>query len=81
MKTGKNRIVGQFTQFGRLSPFVCDTLQFASGDGDDGAVAWVEVHFYLIVDDLEVFQVCCFCKLIGPFHIDIIHQDVFILSD
>ena len=58
-----------------------EAQELVACDGYHGAVARVEVHAYGMVDDLEMLQVCGLCELVSTFHVDIIHQDVFLLSD
>ena len=61
-------------------PFVGDALQLGTGNGDDSSVTRMKIHLHLTVYHFKVFQIGRFGKLVFTFHIDIIHQDVFILT-
>ncbi len=63
------------------APLLLKTVVFGLGDRDDGAVARMEVHRYLMVNNLEILQIGGLGKLILAVHVDVIHQDVFILPD
>ena len=81
MEARQHRIHRQFAQFGRFAPLVRDAFQFGTGNRNDGTVTRMEIHLHGMVNHLEMLQVGGFRKLVSPFHIHIVHQNVFVLSN
>ena len=81
MESRQYRIYRQFTQFSRFSPFVCNALQFCTGNRNDGTMTRMEIHLHRMIYHFEVFQVGCFRELISSLHVYIVHQNVLVLSN
>ena len=81
MESWQYRIYRQFTQFSRFSPFVCNALQFCTGNRNDGTMTRMEIHLHRMIYHFEVFQVGCFRELISSLHVYIVHQNVLVLSN
>ena len=81
METGEYGVVGNLTQPLGLAPLVGQTNQLIACDGNHRAVTWMEVHVHGMVDDLEVLQVRGFGELVRPLLVDVVHQDILVLTD
>ena len=62
-------------------PFLHKSVQFCLCYGDDAAVSWMEIHVDGTVGETEMTEVCGFREMVLSFHVDVVHEYVFVLSD